>query len=212
MRRHRLSGSVNEQSCTLDSLKERNRMMVRARGMAGMFWIVGLLTMIGSHGGAAQNAPVSREISGRQAGQGGPLSARMDRFLAAVRAGNLDSISTFFPRRGEWIYQRTTYLPRDQQVGVWRFRAEDTPTAIRAGPLTASFRMDYEGQVVGSLIHQLKHREGRWRPLSGFRFVPPGGTETSDIYVLWRREEGEWVISTLAEQAYAGAKLPAWCC
>jgi hypothetical protein len=140
------------------------------------------------------------------------VSLRMEGFLRAVRGGDADSIAAFFPRRGEWTYRRTTRRAAEDRTGAWIFRAEDTRAAITGGPLAGSFRMNPEGQTVGRLVHQLRLRPGAWRQLPGVRFVPPGGTSSSDIYVSWRLEDGEWVISTLAEEVYAGARLPSWCC
>jgi hypothetical protein len=136
----------------------------------------------------------------------------MDQFIRAFRSGHVDSVGAFFPRRGAWTYQRTRHAREGRQVGRWTFGAEDTPRAIRSGPLESSFTMDYEGQPVGSLVHQLKLRRGRWRQLPGSRFVPPGAGSTSDTFVSWRREDGAWVISSIADELYAGAKLPPWCC
>jgi hypothetical protein len=171
-----------------------------------------LAQVAGSPGDVSLASIISDEPLGVQNAYQNGLPARMDQFLRAVQSGHIDSVVAFFPRRGDWTYQRTRHARDGRQVGHWTFGSEDTPRAIRSGPLESSFTMNYEGQPVGSLVHQLKLRRGRWRQLPGSRFVPPGAGTTSDTFVSWRREDGAWVISTIADELYSGAKLPPWCC
>jgi hypothetical protein len=140
------------------------------------------------------------------------LASRMKAFISAVQSGDAAQVERFFPRGRAWTWRRTTHGMDGDQVGVWRFRPGEVRGAIDRGPLSPSFRLDYHGQPVGTLVHQAGIRQGAWRHLPGFRFVPPGADGASDIYVSWRLEAGEWVISTVADEIYAGRTLPPWCC
>jgi hypothetical protein len=221
MRRNRLSDCAHEPGRnSTRTVTPRHGVDPRRTLRGGVAALVIVVSL--SARGFAQSAPDTRETAPPAASQALPrdvqhaeqsrLSERMNLFLGAVSRAKVDSIAAFFPRRGDWTYQRTTHYPDTTRVGLWRFRAEDIQPAIQSGPLEASFRMNYEGQAVGSLVHQLFHRRGRWRQLPGSRFVPPGGTAASDIFVTWRLENGVWVISSMADELYAGARLPAWCC
>lgn len=140
------------------------------------------------------------------------LASRMEAFRSAVRSGDPTAVERFFPRNGEWTWRRTTHATAGDRVGVWRFRPGELRRAIERGPLSPSFRLSYHGQPIGTLVHQVTIRPGAWTQLPGLRFVPPGAGQESDIYVSWRQEAGEWVISTVADEIYAGRTLPAWCC
>lgn len=47
----------------------------------------------------------------------------------------------------------------------------------------------------------------RWRRVRGNRFVPPGAPDRSPVFVEWRRENGEWVISAFGDERYHGRRL-----
>ena len=191
-------------------------------GMRSSVWLAGFLGLFAGRSGVAQSARGGGEVSlpalasaefhNACSVEQSELSARMDQFLRAVRGGDVDSISSFFPRRGDWTYQRTRHTRDGRQVGQWKFGAEDTQQAIRSGPLTSSFRMNYERQTIGSLIHQVKVRRGGWQQLSGPRFIPPGAANGSDTFVTWRLQDGAWVVSSVADEVFAGSRLPSWCC
>lgn len=201
----------------------QSRGLMQNGGMQRALWIVGFIALFAARAGVAQDVRGGGEVSvaagapsipagAHRALQTG-LPARMEAFLRAVGKGDVDSIGSFFPRRGDWTYQRTTHTGAGRQVGRRTFGAKDVQRAIQSGPLASSFSINVEGQPVGSLSHQLGHRRGRWQQLPGARFVPPGGTNASDIFVAWRMEGGIWVVSTLADEAFGGgAKLPPWCC
>lgn len=182
-------------------------MRLHSRSLPALLWCAMLLLGMTAHGGAAQSLSL-RSSSPASA----TLTARMDAFLQAVRSGSADNIAQFFPRQGEWTYRRTTHRAEGDLVGTWTFRASDTRPAIDRGPLTDTFRANYEGQAIGSFIHQLRHRAGRWEQFPNRRFVPPGGTQSSHTFVTWRVENGEWVISLVGDEAFGRGQLPAWCC
>lgn len=141
------------------------------------------------------------------------LERRMSSFLRAVRRHRADSIAAFFPKAGDWTYLHTRHREGGSHVGVWRFRGGEAPQAIRyRGPLWESFELQPEGQPIGLFAHQVLHRGTAWRRVRGARFVPPGASASSDIFVEWRREDGEWVVSAFGDESFKGGPLPAWCC
>jgi hypothetical protein len=222
MRGHRVIFQARGHKPQARHALQRTRCVILTRGSRAAVGVVGFLCLFAASESVAQGARGRGEVSltsvvaaeardGHHAEQNG-LPARMDQFLRAVRRRNVDSISAFFPRRGDWTYQRTKHVRAGRQVGRWRFGAEDTPRAIRSGPLESSFTINPEEQPVGTLSHQLAIRRGRWRQLPGLRFVPPGGGPTSDIFVTWRREDGAWVISSIGDELFGDTKLPPWCC
>lgn len=45
------------------------------------------------------------------------------------------------------------------------------------------------------------------------RYVPPGAESTSETYIEWRFERGQWVIADIADEYYPSTvPLPDWCC
>jgi len=141
------------------------------------------------------------------------LEPRMRAFLEAVRRGSGDSIATFFPRTGDFTYVRTEHRSHGRRVGIWRFPASEAPRAISfRGPLWESFTIQYEGQPIGLLAHQVMHRGTVWRRVRGNRFVPPGASPGSGTFVEWRKEGGTWVISAFGDESFKGVTLPSWCC
>lgn len=136
------------------------------------------------------------------------INERMSAFLRAVERGDVDSIASFFPQNGDWLYERTTHTDESRRVGRWRLRPGDTRAAISSGPLSGTFLLDYEGQAIGALVHQIRHHPGTWRLYHDSRFVPPGGASDSPTYVTWRLEDGRWVVSSLADERFSGARRP----
>ena len=139
------------------------------------------------------------------------LEQQMRGFLARVGRGNADSVAVFFPRQGDWTYIHTRHRAGGDSVGLWRIPGAETARAAW-GPLQSSFWINPHGQPVGRFVHQVRHRPGEWRRVRGNRFVPPGASAASRIFVEWRREGGEWVISELADESFGGVPLPSWCC
>ncbi len=39
-----------------------------------------------------------------------------------------------------------------------------------------------------------------WRRVGGKRFVPPGASARSPVFVEWRREHGRWVVSAFGDE------------
>lgn len=140
------------------------------------------------------------------------LQQRMDGFLAAVRSRDADSMVAFFPQTGEWRYLHTVHSEQGSRTGAWLLPAADTREAITRGDLAQSFRIHGEAQTIGLFAHQVRGRPGQWRLVSGRRFVPPGAGMSSSIFVTWRRENGKWVISSLADESFGRGPLPTWCC
>jgi hypothetical protein len=222
MRGHRVIVQAGPPEARGQTPLHRTRCVRLNRGSRRAICIAGFLGLFAASESIAQRAGGRGEVSltsvveadsrdGHRTEQNG-LPSRMDQFLRAVQRRNVDSISAFFPRRGDWTYQRTKHVRDGRRVGRWKFGPEDTPRAIRSGPLESSFTIDIEAQPVGTLIHQLAFRSGRWHQLPGLRFVPPGGGPDSGIFVTWRREDGAWVISSFGDECYGDTKLPPWCC
>lgn len=160
----------------------------------------------------ANAAGQARSVGGVGTGPGA-LEQRMNSFLQAVNRRKADTVATLFPRTGDWTYLHTTYLERGRHVGVRRFRGGEALQAIRArGPLWEPFTIQYEGQPIGLFAHQVMLRGTAWRRVRGTRFVPPGAPASSGIFVEWRHEEGEWVVSAFGDESFKGRPLPAWCC
>lgn len=182
--------------------------MRKSNGIRGL--MAALLVMLA--GATPYRPPTSSQgHAARIAAQTSLLQQRMDAFIAAVRTENVDSIAAFFPRSGEWRYSRTAHTSEGPRAGTWRIPAGDTRRAISGTELASSFRVDNE-QVIGLLAHQLRSRPGSWRLVAGNRFVPPGADASSATYISWRRENGTWVISVVADESFSGPTLPSWCC
>lgn len=126
------------------------------------------------------------------------LESRNEAFLRAVRAP-LDSVAAFFPRRGDWTWTRVTYgAPPGRRSTVWRFAATETLRAIRPhGPVCESF---WRGAGVGP--SEIEEDGTRWRRVAGNRFVPPGESARSPVFVQWRREDGRWVVSAFGDTTH----------
>lgn len=134
----------------------------------------------------------------------GSLATRMRAFAAAAADAPNDSVAAFFPRRGDWTWVHTRQPSSRRgapRVGTWRFGGAQTLRAIGAGgPVCESF--DGPGgfgppeERLG--MQTLMHR-GPWRRVRGTRFVPPGESAASPVFVEWRREDGAWVVSAFGD-------------
>jgi hypothetical protein len=76
----------------------------------------------------------------------------------------------------------------------------------------ASFEIQVESQPIGLFAHQVMHRGTGWRRVRGNRFVPPGASASSAIFVEWRREGDRWVVSAFGDETFPSGKTPPWCC
>ncbi len=137
------------------------------------------------------------------------LEARMREFMATVHRRPVDSAAVFFPRTGTFDYVLTSHYEDRSVRGIWRFPAADALAAIR-GPLRSSFTINYEGQRIGTLSHQVMERGREWRRVPGNRFVPPGATAASAAFVEWRKEGSEWVVASFGDEGFPGAPIPSW--
>jgi hypothetical protein len=140
------------------------------------------------------------------------LEGRMRAFLHAVAEEPRDSVAAFFPRRGDWAWVPAFVRGRRRMPpGAWRFRGPETLRVLGAGgPVCESFaqhRGDY-GPVEGSFVSRTARHPGHWRRVRGNRFVPPGASPRSPVFVEWRREDGRWVVSSFGdEQLRRGPRL-----
>ena len=149
-----------------------------------------------------------------QTGQSGAtLDVRMEAFLRESPREPNDALAAFFPRRGDWTWVQTI---RDMErggpprTGVWRFPGAETVRAIGAGgPACDSFdrpRGEF-GPFEGRLGMQMMMHDGPWRRVRGNRFVPPGASHRSPVFVEWRREDGEWVVSAFGDEDFHSPRL-----
>jgi hypothetical protein len=133
------------------------------------------------------------------------------RNCAFLRAGG--QRTAFLPRTGTFRYSLTSHYPGRMVAGTWLFSAADVVRAAGAdGPLRGVFALQVESQPVGRLAHQVLHRGTVWRRVGGNRFVPPGASGSSPVFVEWRREGSTWVVSAVGDEAFADVPLPSWCC
>ncbi|HEX8829776.1 MAG TPA: hypothetical protein VF705_01335 [Longimicrobium sp.] len=134
------------------------------------------------------------------------LRARTRAFLRAVENDSLEAVRGYFPRRGDWTWISTEHgagIPRRE--GRWRFTGAETLRALRNGaPVCESFRQaggEY-GPLAGTLADALREHGTAWRHVRGTRFAPRASARRPYTYVEWRREDGRWVIATLADEAF----------
>lgn len=140
------------------------------------------------------------------------LEARTRAFFEAVRADSRERVAEFFPRRGGWSWVQTLRMestPTVIRVSTWRFPAAETRRAIgQGGPFCNSIDQGsgHSGPFEESFGMQVRiHDEEDWRRVRGSRFVPPGESARSPIFVEWRREGGAWVVSSIGDQTVSAA-------
>ena len=105
-------------------------------------------------------------------------------------------MAAFFPRRGDWTWTQVVEgAPPGRRSTVWRFAAPETLRTIwRSRPVCESF-VRFLG-TYGTVLEMRIEADGtRWRRVAGNRFVPPGESARSPLFVQWRREDGRWVVS-----------------
>jgi hypothetical protein len=135
------------------------------------------------------------------------LAARMDAFLREVENTPNDELVWYFPRDAEWTWVQTL---RDDagraRTGIWRFTGGgEAYRAITAdGPVCDSFDQPrgefgpYEGKFG---MQVLRAADGPpWRRVRDTRFVPPGESAASTVFVEWRWEDGAWVIASFGDE------------
>lgn len=141
--------------------------------------------------------------------RGDGLSTRMNGFLGAMGAYPRDTLLPFFPRRGAWTWVLATrQAGRADRIGLWRFRTDDLLAAIEyPGPLCESFSHGGDAIVLGTLMYNVMQHPRGWRRVAGNRFVPPGASARSPVFVQWRREDGRWVLHAFGDERAAGPRL-----
>jgi hypothetical protein len=146
--------------------------------------------------------PLLLAVPFRAAAQDG-LERRNEAFLRAVRDSARESVAAFFPRNGDWTWMQTPEgAPPEHPVRVSRFAATETLTAIGGGgPACYSFWQSDGGvgPVETVLVMRIMAEGTRWRRVAGNRFVPPGESGRSPVFVQWRREDGRWVVSAFGD-------------
>lgn len=156
---------------------------------------------------------VAGQASQQLAAQSG-LEKRMADFISAFDSLPPERFVSFFPKSDDFTYTRTVHGDGGG-VRKWRFPATQAGEALAGSdrPLWASFTVQFEAQPIGLFAHQVLERPGRWVRIYGTRYVPPGSGAASPIYVEWRREGAEWVISEFGDEIFPhSVPLPRWCC
>jgi hypothetical protein len=131
------------------------------------------------------------------------LASRNQAFLRAVRNAPNDSVAAFFPRRGDWTWTQVAEgAPPGRRSTVWRFAAPETlRTILHYGPVCKSFS-GFVGPYADALVMRIEADGTRWRRVAGNRFVPPGESARSSMFVQWRREDGRWVVSAFGHATH----------
>ncbi len=109
------------------------------------------------------------------------------------------------------MHRQTIYSDSGRIVAEWKFAADEIAGALD-GPLWEVLTVQQEQQPVGLFAHQVSMRGIGWTYVGEYRFVPPDGGRCSAVYVRWTFEDGEWVVSEIADERFRTDKLPAWCC
>ncbi|HEU4561110.1 MAG TPA: hypothetical protein VFS20_24880, partial [Longimicrobium sp.] len=149
------------------------------------------LLLLASMGGAAAQAWDTTGVSQ----PGWSLGRAMREFVRDL-GGDL---AGYFPARGEWEWVQTTRYPDGtMRRNVHRFPAAQTGQAIEPGGPVCHMFHSGDAVVEGTVISSGRG-EGRWRRVGATRYVPPGMTARSPIFVEWRRENGRWVVAAVGE-------------
>ncbi|HZG43128.1 MAG TPA: hypothetical protein VEY93_09210 [Longimicrobium sp.] len=137
------------------------------------------------------------------------LAGQTDAFLDLI-GGRTDPLVAFFPRRGDWTWFHTVHQDGGPALlQVWRFPGGAAREAIKTcGPAWESFTIQYESHPVGVLSWHVIENGRRWRRVGGTRFVPPGASANSPVFVEWRREDGRWVLSAFGDETFHRRRLP----
>jgi hypothetical protein len=160
-------------------------------------WLSSAWTLPAAHAQADRAVPAS-------------LTARTRSFLTAVNSGDYEQLLEFFPTQDRFTYVHTVHFRGGNRRGVWHFPAAQKSDAIENGPLWPAFALQAESQPVGLFAHQVMMRGVKWHRVFGTRFVPPGETAASDIFVEWRREGSRWVVSRFGDEGFSQMPLPPW--
>lgn len=150
-------------------------------------------------------------LNGQSGGGEAVPANQMNVLFNAMRRHSPDSLLAVFPNTGDWTYYHTVHTPRGAHLREWRIPAAQT-REVANGDLRRVFFLDVHAQPIGRLVHQVLHRGRDWRRVTSTRFVPPGASRSSPVFVEWRREGDRWVVSAVGDEAFDGVPHPAWCC
>ncbi|HST57505.1 MAG TPA: hypothetical protein VLK84_02380 [Longimicrobium sp.] len=140
------------------------------------------------------------------------LTARMQAFLAEVERTPNTALAAYFPRRGDWTWEESVRDPRGRRrTGLWRFSGAETLRVITDdGLLCDAFdRRSGVGPHERRFAMQARLHQGQgpWRRVAGNRFVPPGEPATAPVFVEWRREDGQWVVSAFGDKGFYSLRV-----
>jgi hypothetical protein len=121
------------------------------------------------------------------------LQNAMDRFVAALKASDTQAFATLFPRHGLWTFQSSIGEASDRSLHSLADLRRDL--TARNGLYESFFEGD--GDSVRDFVETTGGRA--WQRTSGPQFSPPDLSDLRDLmFVRWRREDGRWVVDTVA--------------
>jgi hypothetical protein len=161
---------------------------------------------------AAMSAMLPGPLNGQERGGDVVPADRMAALFNAMSLHSPDSLLAVFPATDDWTYRHTVHTLGRPALREWRIPAAQTREVVN-GELRRVFFLDVHAQPIGRLVHQVLHRGREWRRVTSTRFVPPGASRFSPVFVEWRREGERWVVSAVGDEGFdEGVPLPAWCC
>lgn len=204
MRSKRTVGCVKCNLCQRVSKMSKCRIVESA-------WLYTLVLLCAN--GCAQTSELSRDESAPEPilGVQSSLQRRMESFLAAFDTMSAPDFRGFFPRYGEVTYWHTRHTDVGDSIRSISVSATEIADSLNyPGAFWPSFQLQFEGQPLGLLVHQVYEREGTWIRVDNSRYVPPGESRESPTFIEWRREDDQWVIAAFGDESFVDVPLPPW--
>lgn len=121
------------------------------------------------------------------------LRSAMSRFVAALKAEDTESFATLFPKNGVWTFEST--LGDENERSVHSLTDLRRDLSQRNGLYESFFKGD--GDSIRDFVESTGGRP--WQRGSGQQFSPPDLPDIKDLmFIRWRRENGLWVVDTVA--------------
>jgi hypothetical protein len=139
------------------------------------------------------NAPSQHLV---QAQEIAPLEASMAKFVEALKNKDTDTFLTLFSQSTPWQYISTITDTPEVSIVKYAELARDLKLKDQSGWHEILF--DASGDDCFRKYVMLDNG-APWKRINDVTFSPPGSDPNSRVYVKWRKEEGKWVIDTIAE-------------
>lgn len=121
------------------------------------------------------------------------LTSAMSRFVAALKAEDIESFATLFPQKGVWTFESTLGDGNEKSVHSLTDLRRDL--SQRNGLYESFFEGD--GDSIRDFVESTSGRP--WQRNSGQQFSPPDLPDIKDLmFIRWRLENGFWVVDTVA--------------